>query len=40
MIALTTIGLILIIVGGIACIWIGAKFKPGLQKLPFVGRFF
>lgn len=40
MIALTTLGIVVLAAGGVACVWVGSKFRDQIRALPLVGRFF
>jgi hypothetical protein len=40
MIALTTLGLVIVVAGGLACVWVGSKFRDQIRAIPIVGKLF
>ena len=40
MLIATTLGIIILVAGGIACLWAGSRFSAWLKALPLVGGLF
>ena len=40
MIALTTLGIVVLAAGGVACVWVGCRFRDQIRALPVVGKLF